>query len=110
MIHENTRIYSRSRELIRFSAALIAKLPPGHAFLADQLRRASTSVLFNFGEGCAHTSAKERKRFFTMSRGSAKECSTIFDAAQDLGVVDDVTHSQGTDLCDHVAAMLWRYR
>lgn len=110
MIIKDTRIYSRSRELIRLSAAFVAQLPRGNAFLADQILRASTSVLFNFGEGFTHTSLKERARYFAIARGSARECAMVLDAAQDLGVIQHAMHAHGTDLCDHLAAMLSRYR
>ena len=40
MEYENTRIYTQALALVRLSHALLDSLPPGYAFLADQLRRA----------------------------------------------------------------------
>ena len=39
-----TRIYLRSLDLIDLVAHVIAGLPPGYAFLADQIRRSADSL------------------------------------------------------------------
>jgi len=110
MKHEQSRIYLTSRELITDAAAAISKLPPGFGYLADQLRRASSSVLLNFAEGSRHSSLKERRRFFTMAAGSAAEVSAIADVAEGFGAIGAAEHTALKDRCNHVCAMLrlWR--
>ena len=100
MKHEQSRIYITTRELISESAVVVSKFPPGFGYLADQLRRASSSVLLNFAEGSRHSSLKERRRFFTMAAGSAAEVSAIAQAER----------TALKDRCNHVCAMLrlWR--
>ena len=90
MKHEQSRI---SRDLIAHSAVVVGKLPPGFAYLGDQLRRASSSVLLNFAEGSRHSSLKERRRFFTMAAGSAAEVSAIADVAQGFGAIAETEHA-----------------
>jgi four helix bundle protein len=110
MKHEQSRIYLTSRELIADAAVVIGKLPPGFGYLADQLRRASSSVLLNFAEGSRHSSLKERRRFFTMSAGSAAEVSAIADVAQGFGAIAELERTALKDRCNHVCAMLKLYR
>ena len=110
MKHEQSRIYLTTRELISESAVVVSKLPPGFGFLADQLRRASSSVLLNFSEGSRHSSLKERRRFFTMSAGSAAEVSAIADVAQGFGAIAHPEHAAIKDRCNHICAMLKLYR
>ena len=75
MRHTETRIYRTSLELVVLCRAVLEALPPGYAFLADQLRRASASVLLNFAEGCGKSTRRDRRKFFTIAKGSAYEIS-----------------------------------
>ncbi len=109
MHHDDTRIYGKSLELLSLCAEVIERLPPGYAFLADQIRRASSSVTLNFSEGCGRTSPADRARFFTMARASAKEVSAILDVGQRFHAIRDNQRDRGHDLCDHLAAMLYRF-
>src|SRR5690242_1172964 len=92
-----TRIYQRGRELVRISGEVVARLPAGHGYLADQLRRASSSVVLNFAEGYAKTSRAEQRRFFGIARASAQETLAIFDIALDLRLIDNDLHARGAD-------------
>ena len=110
MQYANTRLYQRSLELIDVAKAVLDQLPTGYGFLADQLRRASSSVVLNFCEGCGRTGPRERRRFFTIARASAHEVAGILDVGFRFGVIDDDTQRRGQDLCDHISAMLYRFR
>ena len=110
MHHTNTRIYRRSLELIDITREIMAQLPTGYGFLADQLRRASSSVVLNYAEGCGHQSTGQRRRFFAIARGSALEVSAAVEVAHRFGVVNAALHERTADLCDHISAMLYRYR
>jgi four helix bundle protein len=103
------RIYPRSLELVRLSHAVIEKLPAGYGFLADQLRRASSSVVLNFAEGTGKRSAADRRRYFASARGSACEVSACFDLALAFDATTPDEHAAGCDVCDHLAAMLTRF-
>jgi four helix bundle protein len=43
-------------------------LPRGRAYLADQLRRACTSVALNTAEGAGECAGKEKARFHRMAK------------------------------------------
>ncbi len=110
MLHTDTRIYRKSLELIRLSADVIAGIPRGHAHLADQLRRATSSITLNFAEGCGKSSARDRRRYFHSARGSANEVVAILDVALAFNALDTTLHDKGIDVADHLAAMLSRFR
>ncbi|MDP2346002.1 MAG: four helix bundle protein [Deltaproteobacteria bacterium] len=110
MNHEHTRIYLLALDIVSDAAALTQTLPAGYGFLADQLRRAASSVALNFSEGSKHSSLRERRRFFTIARGSAAEVSAIIDVAHRFGIVESALGSAIKDRCDHVCAMLRLYR
>ena len=109
MQHKHTRIYQKALELVRLAKAVVSELPPGFAFLSDQLRRASSSIVLNFSEGCAKKSPKERKRYFRIARGSTLEVMAILDVANEWEAIQKAHHEKGQDLCDHVSAMLYQF-
>ncbi|MEZ0312276.1 MAG: four helix bundle protein [Myxococcota bacterium] len=103
----DTRIYSVSLEVIRSSDVLGQALP---AYLADQVRRAAASITLNFAEGCGKRSTRDRRRFFNHARGSAYEVTAVADVAVTLGLVEPTIAAALRDRCDHVCAMLGRFR
>ena len=79
MLHEKLECYRISVEVAGVIVSEIAKWPNGYGFLADQLRRAMSSVVLNAAEGNARVSTKERRRFFQISRASLAEVSACVD-------------------------------
>lgn len=110
MRYTESRIYQRALELASLSKAMHDGLPVGFAFLSDQLKRASASVVLNFAEGSGKRTARDRRRYFDTAKGSAYEVAAVADFAQRFGVIDGKLHGQVQDACDHIAAMLTRYR
>ena len=110
MHYVDTRLYQRSLELIDLAKAVMGQLPTGYGFLKDQLRRASSSVVLNFCEGYGRSGPQDRRKFFNIARASAHEVAAILDVASRFGVIGRELHKQGWDLCDHVSAMLYRFR
>jgi four helix bundle protein len=108
--YDNTLIYQQAMELIDVVRVVTRGLPAGYAFLADQIRRAGSSVSLTFAEGYGKESAKDQRRFFMMARGSACEVAAALDVGYRLGVIDKDQHTQGRELCDHLARMLTRFR
>ncbi len=105
-----THIYKKALELVEVARETTRQLPAGHAFLADQLKRASSSVVLNFAEGYSKSSPAEQRRFFNIALGSAEESLAIFDVAHRLEAVSPELHARGTDLADHLSRMLWKFR
>ena len=110
MNFKNSHIYQRTVELLQVVKTVIEELPPGYAFLADQLRRASFGILLNFAEGCGKHTAKDRKRFFYISKGSSYEVYSALEAGRIFQVVSIENCTNGQNLCDQIGAMLNCYR
>ena len=110
MRHDSTRIYQRSLELGTLVAQVIDQLPHGYGFLADQLRRAASSITLNFSEGFGKGTAREQARYFRIARGSAYEVSATLDVANCFKVINQDHLVQGKDICDHLAAMLTKFK
>jgi four helix bundle protein len=110
MNFENTHIYQRGLALVSLSRQVVDELPVGTGFLADQLRRASASVVLTFAEGYDKGSLAEQRRFFRMARGSAQEVRAILDVADRLGAISPHRHAEGREVTDHIVRMLFRFR
>lgn len=105
-----THIYRRALVLIDLTALVLDELPVGAGFLADQLRRASSSILLNFAEGYGKNSKRDQRRFFMIARGSTNEVAAILDVAFRFGFIKQGKRDDGHELCDHIARMLTRFR
>ena len=105
-----TNIYQRALDLVSLSKQTIKEFPVGCGFLADQLRRASSSVVLNFAEGYDKGSITEQRKFYRIARGSAQEVMAIFDVANRLEAIDKTRYFQGRELCDHIVRMLYKFR
>lgn len=110
MNYRTTRIYLRSLDLIDLVGRVVRALPPGNAFLADQIRRSASSVPLNYLEGCGRVGIADRRRFFDIAIGSAHEVAGTLDVMDRFGVVASNGRDAGHDICDHLIAMLRRFR
>ena len=71
---ERLDVWQRALEYSDTTAAIVADLPPHERFnLADQLRRASTSVALNIAEGSTGQSDAEQARFLGYAQRSLVE-------------------------------------
>ena len=110
MQFSQTKIYIKTLDLIDLSQTILRDLPLGYGFLADQLRRAASSIPLNFAEGYGKRTPKEQRRFFMIARGSTNEVAAILDVGLHLSVIAKEQYEEGMELCDHLARMLTRFR
>lgn len=68
--------YDVALELQLLCATLV---PAQQRVLKDQLERASLSVICNIAEGAGRRSRKDKRRLYTIARGSATETAAIID-------------------------------
>lgn len=77
-------------QLVRLVYGLIKLLPSEERFaLADQLRRAVTSIPSNIAEGNGRASNKDYAHFLSIARGSLYETMTQLEIAEQLGYFED---------------------
>ena len=103
--HERLDVYRASIEYLGTADEVAAKLPRGRSYLADQLRRAATSIPLNIAEGSGKFS-RDAARFYTIARASALECAAILDALEAMGVFDEAALRRGRELLERIVSML----
>ena len=69
--------------------------------IKDQLIRASQSVILNLAEGSAKPTVRDKRRYYAIAFGSAREVQAAFD-------IINLKDEQALDLIDHVAACLYK--
>ena len=73
---DNLDVYRVSLE---FQGLIATILSSAHGELRSQLDRAALSISLNVAEGAGRCSAPDRRRFYSIARGSALECTAILD-------------------------------
>ena len=104
--HERLDAYQRGIEFLVLADAIVADLPSGRSYLANQLQRASLSITNNIAEGCGEFAPDEKARFYRMARRSATECAALLDACQKLKLAERSRTRSGRSLLVRIVAML----
>ena len=106
--HENLDVYRLALDFVVLADDLVENLPRGRGHLADQLIRASTSIVLNIAEGAGKFSKPDKRRYYLTAAGSTTECAAILDVCLRLNLVLAERHSVGKAMLERVAAMLVR--
>ena len=93
-------------DMVALAHAIVGAFPPGHGDLADQLKRASTSIALNIAEGAGEYSRADKARFYRMAKRSATECAAILDVARKIELVSCERLDAGRALLLRVVSML----
>ena len=83
--HEKLDIYKHALAFVVKAFEIVATLPGRRGDLADQLRRASTSIATDIAEGAGEFAPSEKARFYRIARRSAVECAALLDITACLG-------------------------
>lgn len=96
--------YEVSRELIGCLRPIVPVIAKYDSDLADQLRRAASSVVLSLGEG--QRSAKGNKhKHYAIAHGSANEVKAALHTAQGWGWIDEADDSM--KVLDRLLGLLW---
>ena len=104
--HERLDVYQAAIQFLALADTIAGGLPRGRSYLADQLRRAASSVSFNIAEGAGEFAGADKARFYRMARRSATESAAILDACRALALIDETASQTGRGLLLRVVAML----
>ena len=104
--HERLDVYRAAIEFLVLADGIGAALPRGSGYLADQLRRAASSISFNIAEGAGEFAAPDKARCYRMARRSATESAAILDACRVLSLSADEATQNGRALLLRIVAML----
>ena len=91
--HQKLNCYQMSLRLVKALANQMPHWPSGVGYLKDQIRRASSSIVLNIAEGAGKLSPQDRRRFYSIARGSLLEVSAGIDVANALGLMNDALHA-----------------
>ena len=98
-------VYGAALGLVSALRPVLGELLKSDRSLADQLRRAASSVVLNIAEGNRRT-GKDRLHFFRIAAGSAAEARAALEVARAWGMVGAAPVAEAE--LDRVLAMLWR--
>ena len=104
--HERLDVYQAAIAFVILTDEMLENLPRGRAYLADQLQRASSSILLNIAEGAGELSVNEKMRFYRMARRSATECAGVLAIFQCLGLAKLELQNKGRELLLRIVSML----
>ena len=97
--------YEVSIELVTSLRTLVPIIERSDRDLADQLRRAASSIVLNLAEG--QRSAKGNKqKHYAIAHGSANEVKAALDLARAWGFIDEARAP--ATILDRLLAVLWR--
>ena len=104
---EKLEVYKKAMALTARVFQLTRTLPREYQFsVADQLRRASLSILNNLAEGSGKLSKKEKAQFYRTSLNSARECIPMLSILTKEQQLPSAVHDELRRLVIHIANML----
>ena len=97
--HKQLEVYKITLLMVKEVYNITKRFPKEEQFvLVTQLRRAAVSVCSNLAEGAARKSAREKKRFYEISRSSLVEIDTQIEISLSL---DYIKHEQISKLKEY---------
>jgi len=108
--HEKLEVYQIQLEFVGWVTPLLAKVREGEPRVvrevADQLDRASLSMLLNTAEGNGKRQPRVRAKFLDDSRGSTTECAACLDALVAKRLCNQDQARDGKALLHRIVSML----
>jgi four helix bundle protein len=92
--YEKLEVYKKAFELNKGLYGHIKKAKGIPTYVKNQLGRASLSIMLNIAEGSAKYSARDRRNFFVIARGSVFECSAILSFLYEEGEVPELLQKE----------------
>ena len=81
--------WQKNHQLVLEVYKLTKKFPKDELFgLTSQIRRAACSITANIAEGYGRYYYKEKKRFYTIAKGSSSEVQNFLIVAKDLDYIN----------------------
>lgn len=106
--HERLEVYPIALEFLVLADQVIESLPRGRGHLADQLTRASISIVLNIAEGAGKFSKLDKRRYYLAAVGSSTESAAILDVCLRLRLTEAENQRRGKELLERIVSMLVR--
>ena len=106
--HEKLDVFRVAIEFTVDANLIIENLAEGRrrGDLADQLHRASTSIVLNIAEGSGELSPRAKQRFYRIARRSAAECAAILTLIVAFELASEASIQPAREKLLRVLAML----
>ena len=98
--------YNVALELVCAMRPIVEAITKKDSSLAEQLKRATTSIASNIGEG-SRRRGKDKGYLYRVAAGSAEEVRSQLAIAVAWGDLDETMADRALVLLDRVLAMLW---
>ena len=109
--YENIIAWQESYKLCLMMYKITKKLPQEERFaLADQIRRAASSVPINIAEGNMKRSLKEKVRYYEIAQGSLEEVHCETKLALDLQYISQEQFEEVNNQLNKSSYLLTRLR
>lgn len=76
---EKLEVYKKAKGLNKEISDFLKENRQINNYIRDQLHRASISMVINIAEGSGKFSKADKRNFYTIARGSAYECVSLFE-------------------------------
>jgi four helix bundle protein len=94
-------------EIIKLLRPIVRRIEAHDRNLADQLKRAATSIALNVSES-SYAKGGNRKAQLHVAAGSANESRAALRVASAWGYVEESEMGAAQDKLDHCVAVLWK--
>ena len=93
-------------EFFDLADEIVEHLPRGRGHLADQLTRASLSIVNNIAEGAGKFPKGDKRRYYLTALGSSTESAAMLDVCLRRKLLAAETQRLGKQLLERIVAML----
>jgi four helix bundle protein len=108
MPYERFEAWKIAHQLALEIYRITAQWPAAERYqLTAQTRRAALSVPTNIAEGAAKRGPREFRRYLDIARGSLSELSYLLPFSRDLGVLDEQTFQDLSQLRNQAGKLTW---
>jgi len=76
---EKLDVYKKAKDLNKTILNFLRENRNIDSYIRDQLRRASISIVINIAEGSGKFSRADKRKFYTIARGSCYECVSLLE-------------------------------
>lgn len=105
--HEKLDVYKLSIKLTALVFNLIQDLPKGNYDIANQLKRAATSIPANIAEGVGKRTRPDQSRYYAIARGSAADSAALMDVLYCSKILKNRNKfNEAKSLLERIIAML----
>jgi four helix bundle protein len=105
--YEKLEVYKKAFELNKRLYGHIKKAKGIPTYVKNQLGRAGLSIMLNIAEGSGKYSARDRRNFFVIARGSVFECSAILFFLYAEGEVPELLQKELYLSLDEISRILY---